>query len=242
VLQSEDAVNSESRNKRLRLLLGRLNKERRKQAKQVDILCNDLITAQKQFIRELQVISFSARFFESIIGLTDINELLATAANRLKEQIPDTNVAFFLLIPNDVEGFSARDENGSQNNHFEMHIFESSQPIDLAILCPDKTGVANDSRIENLFTAELIDSISQSNRLCTIDDMLAMGLAGNPRCLENVSAIGLPLNHHGCSLGFVLLYRTNTSPFTREDIKAIEQLSEGLSRSIFTCRTLVGSV
>jgi hypothetical protein len=208
-------VSEEKRNNRLRQLISRLNKERKKQARQIDILCNDLIAAQKQFVKELKVIGFAADFYESITGLTDLNELLVTAGGLLKDQVPDSNVAFFLL----------------QNNNFEMHIFESDQPIEL-----------EDKRIENFFTLESVEAIAQSNRICTIDDMLAMGLEGNPLCLEKVSAVGLPLNHHGCSLGFVLLYRAFQHPFCREELKALEQISTGLTRAIAAARTLVNSI
>jgi hypothetical protein len=216
-------VNDEKRNNRLRLLVSRLNKERKKQAQQIDILCNDILTAQKQFVKELKIIGFSADFYESILGLTDLNELLSSAGSSLKDHVSDASVAFFLLTPGPGEE--------SRNANFEMHIFESDQPIDL-----------ENKRIENFFTADLIDSIAQSSRLCTVDDMLALGLMCNPRCLEKVSAVGLPLNHHGCALGFALVYRSSTSPFSREELKSLERVSTGLSCVIASCRTPVNSL
>jgi hypothetical protein len=207
-------VSDERRNKRLRLLINRLNKERKKQAKQIDILCNDFVAAQKDFIKSLNTIDFAADFYEAIAGLTEPNELLCTAGKLIKDQIPDANVAFFLLA----------------NNNFELHIFESDQPINL-----------EDRRIENLFTAELVDNIAKANRICTIDDMLAMGLAGNPCYLEKVAAVALPLNHLGRSLGLVLVYRSSQKPLACDEIKCIAQISPGLSRSISSCRALINS-
>ena len=202
----------EKRNQRLRLLISRLNKERKRQAKQIDILCNDLIAAQKHFIKSLRVIGFAADFYEAIMGLTELNDLLGAASNLMKDQIQDANVAFFLLA----------------NNNFEMHIFESEQPIDL-----------EDKRIENFFTPEIVESIAQSNRICNIEDMLTMGLAGNPRYLEKISAVAVPLNHHGCALGFVLLYRANRCPITAEELQSIDHISPGLARATASCRALV---
>ena len=69
-------MNNENHNKRLRQLIARLNKERKTRAKQIDILCNDFVTAQKDFIKSLKANSFAADFYESIAGLTDLNELL----------------------------------------------------------------------------------------------------------------------------------------------------------------------
>lgn len=207
-------MGDEIRNKRLRLLVSRLNKERKKQAKQIDILCNDFVAAQKDFIKSLDTIGFAADFYEAIAGLTEPNELLCTAGNLIQEQIPDTSVAFFLLA----------------NNNFELHIFESDQSIDLG-----------DRRIENFFTAKLVGDIAQSNRICTIEDMLAMGLEGPPACLEKISTAAIPLSTPASSMGFVLIYRSSRNPLTADELKAIAQIAPGLGRSIASCRASVSS-
>jgi transcriptional regulator with GAF, ATPase, and Fis domain len=205
-------VNDERRNKRLRLLIKRLNNERKKQAKQIDILCNDFISAQKDFIKKLSVIAFAADFYEGISGVTDLNELLNASANLIRDQIPDVNVDFFLL----------------QGNNFELHIFESDRLIDL-----------EDKRIENFFTDELVNEIAKSNRICVIDDMLAMGLGAPPLCLEKISAVTAPLATNNCSVGFVLIYRCSQKPISSDELKAIAQISSGLARSIAACRDLI---
>jgi hypothetical protein len=215
-------VNDERRNKRLRLLISRLNKERKKQAKQIDILCNDFVSAQKDFVKALKTIGFAADFYEAIAGLTELNELLCTAGNLIKDQIPDVNVTFFLLAPNNAEG--------PQHDNFELHIFESDLAIDL-----------EDRRIENFFTAELVGNIAKSNQICAIEDMLAMGLAGSPTCLEKISTAAIPLSTPASSLGFVLIYRSSRNPLTADELKAIAQITPGLARSIASCRALIGS-
>jgi hypothetical protein len=216
-------VNDERRNKRLRLLISRLNKERKKQAKQIDILCNDFVGAQKDFVKALNTIGFAADFYGAIAGLTELNELLFAAGNLIKEQIPDANVAFFLLAPSIAEGM--------QGDNFELHIFESDLAIDL-----------EDRRIENFFTAELVGNIAKSNRICTIEDMLGMGLAGSPACLEKISTAAIPLSTPGSSTGFVLIYRSSRNQLTADELKAIAQITPGLGRSITSCRALVGSI
>jgi len=205
-------VNDERRNKRLRLLIKRLNNERKKQAKQIDILCNDFISAQKDFIKKLSVIAFAADFYEGISGLTDLNELLNASANLIRDQIPDVTIDFFLL----------------QGSNFELHIFESDRLIDL-----------EDKRIENFFTDELVNEIAKSNRICVIDDMLAMGLGAPPLCLEKISAVTAPLATNNCSVGFVLIYRCSQKPISSDELKAIAQISSGLARSIAACRDLI---
>ena len=216
-------MNDERRNKRLRLLISRLNKERKKQAKQIDILCNDFVAAQKDFIKSLNTIGFAADFYEAIVGLTELNELLCTAGNLVKDQIPDANVAFFLLAQSIAEG--------PPHDNFELHIFESDLAIDL-----------EDRRIENFFTAELVGDIAKSNRICTIEDMLAMGLAGSPACLEKISTAAIPLSTPASSMGFVLIYRSSRNQLTADELKAVAQIMPGLGRSIASCRALVNSI
>jgi len=96
-------VDNKKRHERLRLLIKKLNRERKQQAKKTDILCNDFVAAQREFIRRLNTISFTAAFYESILGATDLNDLLYTAAALIKEEIPGSNVTFFLRQPDSFE-------------------------------------------------------------------------------------------------------------------------------------------
>ena len=201
-------MDSKQRKKRLRLLIGKLNKERKKQAKKIDILCNDLIAAQRDFIKRLSTISFTADFCESIIGVSDLNVLLYTASKLIKEKITNANVSFFLR----------------QAESFELHMFESDQPIALEHL-----------GLEDCFSAEVVDNICKSNRLCTIDDMFAMGLQGNLTRLNKISAVTIPLGTFGSSLGFVLIYRSSKNKLTSDEINDVCAVTFGLSRAIASC-------
>ncbi len=90
-------VDDKQRHRRVRLLIKNLNKKRKKQAEKIDILCNDFIAAQRDFIKSLKTISFIANFYESIIGITDLNSLLYTAVKLIKEENADTNVTSFCV-------------------------------------------------------------------------------------------------------------------------------------------------
>jgi hypothetical protein len=216
-------VSDERRNKRLRLLISRFNKQRKKQAKQIDILCNDIIAAQKDFIKALKIIGFAADFYNGIIGITDLNELLCAAGSYIQKHTPDVHIAFFLLAQSGIEGV--------QTDNFELHVFENEQPIAL-----------DNRRVENFFTTELVINISKSNQICTIDDMLGMGLQCSPAFLEKISTAAMPLSTPGSSLGFVLIYRSSHNPLTADELKAIAQITPGLGRSIASCRALVSSI
>ncbi len=197
------------RHQRLRLLIRKLNRQRKTQAKKTDILCNDLIAAQREFIKKLDIISFTANFYESIVGTTDLNTLLHIAAKFIKNEIPDASVAFFLR----------------QTESFELHLFASDQPISL-----------EKQQIENSFTPEAVENICKSNKTCTLDDMFAMGLQGNLTVLNKISAVTIPLSQAGLSLGFILIYRPSENKLTAEELNNISAVTLGFSRAIQSCR------
>jgi hypothetical protein len=204
-------VGDEQRHRRLRLLIKKLNKDRKKQNQKIDILCNDLIGAQRNFIKRLGIISFVGNFYESIVGTTDLNKLLYTAFEFFRAENTDVNVTFFLR----------------QEENFELFIFESGQPIAI-----------EKQYIESCFTPELMDNISKSNKVCSLDDMFAMGLQGNLNELNKISAVTIPLGLLGSSLGFILVYRSSENRLTTDEIGRISAVISGLSRAIISCQTL----
>lgn len=207
-------MQDKQRHRRLRLLIKKLNKKRKKQAKKIDILCNDFIAAQRDFIKSLKTISFIANFYESIIGITDLNSLLYTAVKLIKEGNADANVTFFLR----------------QSDNFELYKFESEQPITL-----------EKQHLENCFNTELMNNICKSNKVCTLDDMFAMGLQGNLIGLNKISGVTIPLGLHSSSFGFVLICRSSENKLTAEEISNISAVTCGLSRAIQCCQATLRS-
>ncbi len=208
-------MDDKQRHRKLRLLVDKLNKERKKQAKKIDILCKDLVAAQREFIKRLRTISFTANFYKVIVGTTDLSTLLYTAGKLIKDEIPDANVAFFLR----------------QQESFELHIFESEQPITL-----------EKQDMENCFNPELVENICKSNKICTLDDMFAMGLQGNLIRLNKISAVTIPLGQLGPSLGFILICRSSQSKLTTDELNNISAITPGLSQALQCCQALLHSV
>jgi len=196
------------RHKRLRLLIKKLNKERKRQASQVDILCNDMIGAQREFMRRLNHISFAARFYKSLLGTTDLRNLLAQAGRLIREELPGARIVFFLRQAEGHEG----------------HIWgaEPTEGID-------------DVKLEEYLTPGLAGAICKSNRLCTMDDLFGMGLDGNRQVLNRLSAATLPLNDLGRSLGFVLLCRAAEHPLQNDELERLTLVACGLSQAVLGC-------
>ena len=194
-------------------MLKKLNKERKKQSRQIDILCNDLIGAQRNFIKRLGTISFIASFCESIIGTTDLNSLLCTAARIIKAETADANVIFFLR----------------QGEQFQLHVFENPT------LSPDGKAAFDRQHLETCLTPELVDNVCKSNKVCTLDEMFALGLQGNPVGLARLSVVSIPLAMPGLSLGFMLLARPSENRLTCDEIERVASAGYALSKAIGGC-------
>ena len=193
------------RYKKLRLLVRKVNKARKQQGRKIDILCNDFIAAQREFIKRLETINFAANFYEAIIGANDLNSLFYIAGELIKNKITGANVAFFLRNQKD----------------FKLHVSESKHPITI-----------EQTRLENFFSAELVNNICESNRVCSLEDFFAMGLQGNPTHLNEISAAAIPLGRTGSSPGFVLIYCSLENKLTPDDINNITAITGGLANAI----------
>ncbi len=205
-------------------MIKKLNKARRKQAQKIDILCNDLIEAQREFIKRLGTISFVASFCESIVGVTDLNYLLSTTVKLVKAEIGRTKISFFLC-----QGPAQGEET------VQVHVFESSDDEALDSGATEESGPG---QLESYFSPELVENICKSNKVCHLHDMFAAGLQGNLAELNKISAVTIPLGQFGSSLGFILMYRSSQERISAEDIKRISAITYGLSRAISSCQAL----
>ncbi len=204
-------MNQDQRRERIRLLVRKTNQKHKRQAKKIDILCNNLITAQKNFIQKLDTISFAANFYESIVGMTELASLLYTASKAIKEKSGDAKVSFFLRKPED----------------FELHVFES-----------DYLESIDNLQLENCFTSDLVENICKSNKLCTLESLLSIGLQVKPSMLNKIFAVTIPLCQIGASLGFILICRSSVKKITSAEINEIAAVTNGLSRAIASCQMI----
>lgn len=210
---------SKQRYKKLRELLKRANRERKKQGKQIDILCNDLISAQRDFVSHLKDIAFTASFYESIMGACDYNGLFYVAGKLIAQQVPDANVSFVLR-----ESHSEY----TSGSGFRLFVAEDSQnqPKDYLQRC---------------LNSELVENICRSKQLCDMQGMLEMGLTGNPSKLGAISAAAIPLGGYNICPGFVLLTRSKSNQLKSGEVDRVCAVIPGLSRAAISCRGEVKS-
>ncbi|MCK5001240.1 MAG: hypothetical protein KAS23_16970 [Anaerohalosphaera sp.] len=191
--------------KKLKQLVRSLNSERHQQAKKIDILCNDIVGAHADFVNQLQILTFGAGFYESILGCDDLNSILDVAARGIAKSIEDARISFFLL----------------ENGGFEVHLADDDNPIDVETCS-----------IESCFTPDVVGNISRATRISSLDDMYKMGLQGNISVLNKLSVAAVPLGGYSSPIGFVLIYRDGEVPLTTEELSRVTAVTGGLASAI----------
>jgi len=197
------------RQKRLRLYLKTLNKQRKQQARKIDILCNDLISAQRNYIQRLSTISFAAEFYRALLGSTDLNHLLVRTDRFLRQELPGVGIAFYLRQAEGCELYPHWDD--------EMLVGESSGVL-------------------LRLSAELADGICKCDEPCTSAEIVHLGSESDLGSLEGLSVTTLPLRDMGRPLGFVLLWRMLPQVVTAQEIRRISPVLGGLSQAIRAAR------
>ena len=192
-------------NKRALKVIRSLHSHQKKQAGKIDMLCKDMVSAHREFSTKLATVSFAASYYESLLGCTDLDDLQDTAIRCIRQAIKEADAAVFLLSEND----------------FDVHMADTgvSDPVEKR-------------EFRHWFTREMVQNISQMNRICSLDQLLRMGLQGAPAVLKTISLAAIPLGRFGQSLGFVLVYRPAHRPLQSEELSRLAAVSTGLREAI----------
>lgn len=200
--------------KRALRTIRKLNAIRHKQAQKIDILCNDMVLANKDVIEQLRVLTYTVDFYESITGEVDMTVLLDKAARQVRQFVQNSNVAIFL----------------TNSNGFELHMAGDS-PIEV-----------DGGKIEGYFTKEVVNEICRSNKICSIDDMCNMGLQGNPNILNNISAAAVPMGRFSEPVGFILICRNAENKLTANELEKVATITPGLRNAINACQSMMPEI
>jgi len=194
-----------SREKKFRSLFRKLNSQRKKQARQIDILCRDIISWHRKFVNSLKLISFVSDFYQQLLAANDINSLLSTAEKQILSRVSCENVCFII----------------KKAGTFELNVFETNH-----------TPALDNPILTDSFNEKLFADIAASNKVCTLDDLLKMGLQLNPAAAKNLKLLSLPLSHTGRTTGFILLESTAGKDFEDNQIKTLTSICVGLSQAV----------
>ncbi|MHC4553004.1 MAG: hypothetical protein ACYSUT_09615 [Planctomycetota bacterium] len=192
-------------NKRALQVIRELRRRQETQSRQIDILCSDMVSAHSQFSQKQARMNFTVSCYEALLACVDRPSLLGTAIRCIEANITEAGCAVFLL----------------EDNGYSTHT--------------GPEGIGGDIEKEHLqdwFCQPLVDQISQMNRVCTLEQLLRMGLQGPPAMLKTISAAALPLGRFGQGLGFLFLYRHAGHPLTSEELSRVAAVTTGLRQAL----------
>jgi len=204
-------MQQKTRHARLRLLIRKLNTERKSQAQKIDIICNDLISAQRDYIKALNRISFEASFYESLLASAGLDELLRVAAGLIEHQIPGTMVSFLLRRSERFEWHGCRTENltSPPTEQFKKHIEE-----DLAV------------------------NICTLNKACNVADAYPFEYQQETEGFGKHSVMAVPLTIEKVCAGAILIWHSEESRPKQEQLADIGAVSSGLAKAIAISQVL----
>jgi hypothetical protein len=88
------------------------------------------------------------------------------------------------------------------------------------------------SELQTWFTKELVQNVSLTPRVCSLNQLLRMGMQAPPSILKTISAATVPLSRSGQAVGFILVARPASNPLTAEDLSFVSAFSAGLCKAI----------
>jgi hypothetical protein len=174
-----------------------------KQAQQIDILCRDMVSAHRQFSVKLARMIDVTEFYKDLMGCSSLQETVDASIRLIEQRIVSAAGAVCLL-----------DEGG-----FDIRVNGGLGDIDV-------------SELQTWFTKELVHNISLTPRVCSLNQLLRMGLQAPPSILKTISAAAVPLNRSGRAVGFMFIVCPASNPLTAEDLSFAAAVSAGFCNAI----------
>ena len=202
IIFAEVWMNSTIRNKRVRLMVKALNKDRKKQGRQIDLLCHDLIDAQRAFVRRLETIGFAAGLYKSLLGVQNTEQVLRILVNEVQSTLPSMDINLVL-----------RQENGCKVYPMAATTRDEGHPVDA-------------------FDGALVDVVCRANKTCHLDDLLGMGLSISPQKASRIQMTTLPMPQGGRCMGFIVLTSPANVTVPSDVIEQVALIVSGISQAV----------
>ncbi len=196
----------QNRTNRVRQMVKALNKDRKKQARQIDLLCHDLVDAQRAFVKRLETVGFAAGLYKSFLGVQDTEQILRILVNEVQSELPSMDVNFVF-----------REAEGCKIYPLETTTRDEGHPVDA-------------------FDGALSEAVCKANKACDLDDLLGMGLAISPQKASCIQMKTLPLPQGGRSIGFVVLTSPATTKVPAQLIEKVTLVGSGISQVVLATK------
>ena len=174
-----------------------------------------MVTAHTLFAQKVAQLAFTASFYETLLGCSGLEETLNKVVTMIRSNIDQAGAAIFLV----------------ESSGFDVHLAKSGNAEQV-----------EKSSFQRWFSRPMVQQISQSNHLYTLDEMLKMGLAAPPSVLRTLSAAAVPLGRFGLGVGFMLVYRSAAHPLLDEELSRVASIASGLREAILSFKSPVITV
>jgi len=175
--------------RRLRRLCKKLNQARIDVSHQVDVLCNDLVTAYQELATQMQQVVQTSQFSAILKDELDLEAVLRKSLEYLIEKAGPTNAAIFL--PSSMDEYSL----GGYVNY-------------------DCTADSADMLLEHLGDVLAVKVADREDILHVTDnDTLAYWLGQDATYLRDSHMVAFPVRHDGETLAVIVLFRNEDDPF-----------------------------
>lgn len=197
---------------RLRRICKELNAAREEVTRQVDLICNDLVTAYQELAEQMATASQTNEFAGLVRGELDLEALLRRTLEFLLQKTGPTNAAIFL--PATADEFSL----GGYVNY-------------------DCTADSADLLLQHLADV-LAPKISEQSELLhvTDNDLLHRWIGDDAEYLADSHVLAVPCRHKDEVLAVLTLFRDHSQPFSDTAVETLRviapMLGEYLARII----------
>ena len=124
----------------------KLNRARKIQAKKIDLLCDDMIKAHRNCLRQLHNFGFVLEYYDKILGLNNPDDLLDTTAQFIHDYLEGANVVIY-----------------------------AQGAVRKRIVEPKSLKNFDNEQFERCFAGDIIESICNSNDCRNLDGLLEAG-------------------------------------------------------------------
>jgi hypothetical protein len=209
----------EEQNSRLRQLIRKLNRIRRAQKQQIDILCNDILSAHGDFINHLKSFRFAADFYESLLGAANLDAIAAITGEFFTENIAGCSAVII---------FTTSDPLHPQSEASSPQIYFHSKDHNLEDI---------PSHFSPDLTPKMVEAVCQSSQICSADDLCRMGFFAGPAVLKRITLAAIGLNNTGPALGMILVYRCADKPLSNSELSVVSSVVKGIAKAVKTLQS-----
>jgi DNA-binding response OmpR family regulator len=197
---------------RLRRVCKKLNHMREEVTQQVDILCNDLITAYQELASQMANVSQANEFGSIIKDELDLEKVLRRTLEYLVNKAGPTNAAIFL--PSSMDEFTL----GGYVN-YDCDADSADVLLDhMADIVAPRISERETSGLPGAGVMHLTDNES-----------LVEWIGDDAAYFEDSHVVGFACKHEGETLAVLVLFRDGADPFTAELLDTCDALAPALA-------------